>query len=189
MDEIQLGQKLREVRKAKGISIKDISQQTGLTSSFISQFERGLSKASMDSFLKIVDALGINPSSLYSDETSKNKENQTVKLVRNNSVKANHYSQLTAENIDEYLLSSSNTDVEIYKTIIQPGSTLDNAYAYSNKIEFVTVVDGQLSVKLIDQVIELRAGDSLTIQNNVEKIWENQSDQETVAIWVVYPSK
>ena len=50
--EEHIGEKIREHRKKLGITINEISKRTNLTASFISQFERGRTKASMDSAKK-----------------------------------------------------------------------------------------------------------------------------------------
>ena len=38
----ELGQKINEIRNAKGMTLKDVSEKTGLSVGFLSQVERGL---------------------------------------------------------------------------------------------------------------------------------------------------
>lgn len=52
-----IGKKINELRKARKLTLKDVSAQTGLSIGFLSQFERGLSSIATDSLEKIADAL------------------------------------------------------------------------------------------------------------------------------------
>ncbi|CAM3559116.1 helix-turn-helix domain-containing protein [Occultella aeris] len=52
-----LGASIRERRRALGLTLVQVAEQTGLTHSFLSQLERGLTRASMRSLFAIAKAL------------------------------------------------------------------------------------------------------------------------------------
>ncbi len=54
------GEKIRRERRLKALSLKQLSQKTGLSISFISEVERGISQPSIASLKKISHALGIS---------------------------------------------------------------------------------------------------------------------------------
>src|SRR5690625_1125719 len=69
----QLGEKIRELRNQKKITLKQIANQTGLSISFLSQLEHSKTSATLQSFKKISEALGVNPSYFFSTNDSPTK--------------------------------------------------------------------------------------------------------------------
>src|SRR5690625_5280300 len=80
--DVQLGQKIRDIRKGKKMTINEVAKQTGFTPSFISQLERGLTKASVSSLQKITRALDITLSSLFNSADEIPTTNQSTNLIR-----------------------------------------------------------------------------------------------------------
>lgn len=60
MDKTSYGATFRELRQGKMITLKDIEAQTGITSSFISRFERGQSAISVDKLVALVNAINLS---------------------------------------------------------------------------------------------------------------------------------
>ena len=59
MSNISLGKKILESRKIKGLNIREFSKLTGLSTSLLSQIERGLANPSLNSLRSIAEALNI----------------------------------------------------------------------------------------------------------------------------------
>lgn len=57
MDDIS--KKIRGLRIQKGLTLKELSEKTDLSVSFLSQVERGASSLAITSLKKIADALGV----------------------------------------------------------------------------------------------------------------------------------
>lgn len=78
----QIAQEIRRIRKSKGITLKDLSEETELSISFLSQIERGVSSMTITSLKKIADALGVTMQDLVSvDENqqfTRKKDSQMV---------------------------------------------------------------------------------------------------------------
>ena len=66
-----IGLKIRELRKHRGITLKEFSQKVGVTASLISQVERGVAAPSISSLKKISDALGISIAVFFNDQAQK----------------------------------------------------------------------------------------------------------------------
>jgi transcriptional regulator with XRE-family HTH domain len=66
---IDIGKKIREIRKANGQKLLNISEATGLSQPFISEIERGVKVPSIDTLEKICSALGITLSEFFSDQS------------------------------------------------------------------------------------------------------------------------
>jgi len=57
--EIDLGGKLRLIRKNKGLTLSEIAEETGISSSYLSEIERGNVKPSISTIKKIAKVLGV----------------------------------------------------------------------------------------------------------------------------------
>lgn len=60
MDYVQMGHKIKRARKAQRITQTDLSQQIGLSPSFIGQIERGEKAASLETLESICKALNVS---------------------------------------------------------------------------------------------------------------------------------
>lgn len=78
--EEKISQKIREYRRMKGITLKELSKKTNLSVSFLSQIERGISSMTITSLRKIADALDVPMKDLIDVDEKKSfinkKDNQ-----------------------------------------------------------------------------------------------------------------
>lgn len=56
---IGIGEKVKLLREKNNISLKQVSEQTGLSSTYLSKFERGLMPINVDNLEKVSAALGV----------------------------------------------------------------------------------------------------------------------------------
>lgn len=59
--------RIRKIRRANNITLKELSERTDLSVSFLSQFERGVSSITLVSLKKIAEALNITMRELFDD--------------------------------------------------------------------------------------------------------------------------
>ena len=64
---MEIGVKIKKIRLAKGLALKELAAKSGLTSSFLSQLENGITAPSVASLHKIADALGIKIANLFQE--------------------------------------------------------------------------------------------------------------------------
>lgn len=65
--EKEIYMRIKEIRKQKGMTLKDLSEKTNLSISFLSQMERGKSAITMVSLKKIADVMGLPMKELFSE--------------------------------------------------------------------------------------------------------------------------
>ena len=61
MDYIALGQRVRRIRKQKGLTQEVLAEQVGISASFIGHIERGSRIASLETLLQLCRALAVSP--------------------------------------------------------------------------------------------------------------------------------
>jgi transcriptional regulator with XRE-family HTH domain len=65
MDMENLGERIRDERRRRRLTLEKLSQKTGLSKSFLSQVERGLAQPSVSSLKKIAFQFGISVVNLF----------------------------------------------------------------------------------------------------------------------------
>lgn len=189
---ITIGNKLRTLRKAKGITINEVARQTQLTPSFISQFERDLTSASVYSIQKITGVLGMTLSDLFHgdepvDELPDAPHIQELErgptLIRKTQRKKIVYSK---GNVD-YLLTGLGGHLEVLFSEIEPGSGSGELYAHESEEECVVVLRGRLEIYVQDATFILGEGDSISFCSRLLHGWKNIGDTVVEAIWIITP--
>lgn len=74
MDKRMLGQKLRDVRKEKGCTQQMLADRAGIGTVYLSEIERGIKFPSINSFIRIIEALDISADYILRDELTSGKE-------------------------------------------------------------------------------------------------------------------
>src|ERR687884_1150871 len=63
--EVDVGERLRDIRRHRRATLKQIADRAGVSESFLSQVERGRASASIASLRRIAGALGVSVADLF----------------------------------------------------------------------------------------------------------------------------
>ena len=63
-----IGNRIKTLRQTKGISQEELAEKTSLNTKYISSIERGKANPTLDTFIKIADALKLGIPELFSIE-------------------------------------------------------------------------------------------------------------------------
>jgi transcriptional regulator with XRE-family HTH domain len=177
--EINLGERLRAARKAKGLSIEQVANIAGITKSFLSRLERDAVAASVATLLRICSAIAIRPGSLFdAPSTSIVRSGQGAPI------------NLGGQRMSEFLISgSSNEHMMALLSVIEPGGgSGSEAYTLNAASDLVHIKEGELVVEVDHVSYHLHAGDTFTFPPSLPHMWVNPSaTKKTVAIWVIVP--
>ncbi len=173
------GARLRSVRLARGMSLRDASRETGLSTSFISSFERGLSGASLAALHRLAAAYGTTVSELLrADHPSAGR------LVR---ADERRVAELGGPEIRIEDLSNAPTTLEAQLFVLAPGASSDGWYAHDGE-ELMFVLAGSVGVWLAErEYYELAEGDALTFPSTLSHRFCALGDVETRLVWVNTP--
>jgi transcriptional regulator with XRE-family HTH domain len=173
MDEV--GPKLRSIRESKNLSLTDLAGRAGITKGFLSLAERGKTRVSVPTLLRICDALDIAIGSLFT-YPSESVVHGGVPLYMGGS------------DLAEYLLTpGKETHFQVMRTKMQPGGGSQGAYVLDADSIFVLVIEGQLSIEVGGVVMILEVGDSTTFSAREPHNWHNPLQVESQVIWVIAP--
>ena len=139
MDE-SIGEKIKELRVKQGVTLKELSEKTGLSISYLSQGERGLSVFSINSLELIVDALGaqlsqfFTPPKRHETKIMRMYEQEDFKIDKSKFIYYRLANDMEGKIIDPMLV------------ILLPGEKKDQINPYPHKgEEFVYVLEGILN--------------------------------------------
>jgi transcriptional regulator with XRE-family HTH domain len=177
MDEIH--KKIKDIRLRNGLTLKELSEKTDLSISFLSQVERGASSLAITSLKKIADALNVKITEFFETESN---NNYLVKIEQQKPFKIEGsdftYVRLSGEfngRVLEPMLVTLAPNQKRTQTFNHPGE------------EFYYVLKGAALFNVDNQEYLIRQGDSLHFPSTCPHFVENVLDEETVLLCVLTP--
>ncbi len=178
--ELQLGARIRTLRKARRLTLRDVSERAGVTESFLSQVEREVTSPSIATVQRIARALDLSIAQLFADEP------EAGRVVRREARRRIAYPGLKA--VDEFLTSNMAGRLQVILSTIEPGGgTGDEPYTHDSDEEVVVVLSGVLDLWVSDEHYVLREGDAITFPSRLPHWNMNRSDAPVSVLFCVTP--
>lgn len=179
-----IGSKLKTLRTLNELTLKDLSQRTGLSIGFLSQIERGVTSVAISSLDTIAQALDTDLSYFFTLPKQKEK-----KILR--SFEQEVFAIKNSRFIDYHLtMNHENMDMLPRMQVILPQSGNDELDPYSHEgEEFVYILEGVLTVYLDNERHELYPGDSMHYSSTTLHNWENLTNKNVKVLTVNTPNK
>ena len=158
--EVDLGARIRALRLARGLTLRRIAADAGVTESFLSQVERGVAAPSIATVQRIARALGQSIAELFA------ADERAGIVVRARDRRRIVYQGLGA--IDEFLTRATDGKLQVILSTIEPGGgTGDEAYTHDSDEEVVVVLEGSLDLWVGPEHFRLEAGDAVTLSSRL----------------------
>ncbi len=171
------GERLRRLRLKAHKTLKDVSETTGLSISFISALERGGSGASVASLRLLAETYGVNMREVFGADLD-----QSSPLVRREERPVMSWDNDVR--FEEMATGEKVMDPSYIR--IPPGAGSEGFYSHSGE-EFIYVISGTLHVELKDQeVYSVEPGDTLYFHSTVPHRWW-AGDEPVEGIYVNTP--
>lgn len=148
-----IGQKIKERRSEQNLSLRDLGEMTGLTASFLSQIENGLTEPSISSLQKIATALKVPMFTFL------NGGGQTEQVVRREAHKKLSFPEPHLEY--ELLTSDLNRQMSGFLIHLKAGESHHAQQLYKSTEEMIYVLEGELEIQVGENVYRLQPGDSI----------------------------
>jgi transcriptional regulator with XRE-family HTH domain len=168
---MKLGNKLRRLRKLRGLTIEELADQSEITKGFISQLERDLAVPSVITLKQILDVFGVELSSFFSDMSVKEKNlftrtDRTLHSVTEDYKLENLIPKLKYLEMEPLLLT------------VQPDAKYDMQFGEDEGFGFI--LRGKLDVTIGNETKSMNRGDCfyiffenpLCLQNSSNKVAE-----------------
>ncbi len=175
-----VGSVVRRMRRGASMTLAQLSSSTGLSQSFLSQFERGHTQASISSLRLITDALGMNMNDVFDISSG-----EFMSVVRHSARPALPFGDRAMKTI---VSSRGLARFEMFEVTFEVGgSTGDGQYSHGNQEELLLVLEGVIGVELDEARQLLDAGDAISFQSNVPHRVANAGGEAARVLWTVSP--
>ncbi|PWR00694.1 helix-turn-helix domain-containing protein [Leucothrix pacifica] len=183
-DKHRIGQQIRDLRKAKGISLSTLATTIGRSVGYMSQVERGVSEVKLSMLQSISDALGVSISWFFhASQEADSKEADYI--VRHNLRRS---LDLSGSGITEQLLSPRlSGQLQLILTTIAPGATTGPDARRRDGEEAGYLQSGSLELQIGENTFQLEAGDSFSLVGDEPHRCHNSSEEDAVIVWVITP--
>jgi transcriptional regulator with XRE-family HTH domain len=175
-----VGRHLRRVRQRRGMTLAAVAAEARMSESFLSQLERGLTGASLDTLARLAQALGIKIADLLEPDLARDPI-----LLRKDERPLMHSWQLGTK---ELLTPKWAEHLEVCTCKLEPGgSTGEEAYTHGDSEELFLLLRGTVEIELGERVLRLAPGDSVTYRSSMPHRVVNCGDELAEGLWVISP--
>lgn len=178
-EKLLVGQRIRELRTKKDLSLRALAELSGLSTNAISLIERGDNSPTVSSLHSLANALAV-PVTAFFEQRTDGQVIHTMKNCRPTSETAG----VRMENLGSGLPHQS---IEPFLMTIEPaGSSTSSQITHAGE-ELVYVLKGTLVCMIKDQEYVLEKGDSLLFLASQPHIYRNQTSRAAQILIIFQP--
>lgn len=180
-----IGEKIRDIRKEKELTIKDLADRVNITSGYISQIERDLIDPSLSVLRRISSALGVSLASFFSEES----QNEVVEIPKEKRTRIK-FADINMEY--EFMTPSErkrdvSPKMEVIFFKLAPKSWGSTEVMLHEADECTIVIKGTLEYHINDKVYIVNEGGSIYLPENTPHLLYNPTDEELEGIGIISP--
>lgn len=174
---MKIGERIRNLRLASGLTQEELADRADLTKGFISQLERDQTSISVDSLLQILKVLNVDVTDFFRETTRKityDAQDRTALM------------ETGAERFELLIPGGANREMEAAFVQLLPGQSTDQVRPFQGDA-FGYVLKGTLTLKFGAEKHTAQGGDSFYYSGEREHVLENASRRPVEFIWVTTP--
>ncbi|WP_431802932.1 helix-turn-helix domain-containing protein [Halobacillus andaensis] len=177
----QVGQRLRNIRRERGFSLKQLEEVTTVSKLTLGNIERGEANPSLTVIWKIANGLQIPISSLLNEDegVTVSRKNEGNKVVSANE----------ACTLEPMFDAANFGSLEIHRAFLKPHSEYSPGAHQAGVKEYVTVMKGEAVIRIEEEEYRLGEYDSLKFNGDRPHAYVNQTNDEAVLHFVMTYTK
>ncbi|MFK5881100.1 MAG: helix-turn-helix domain-containing protein [Sulfurospirillum sp.] len=187
-ENFNIGEKIKKLRVAKGISTKELAKKAKITAGMISQLERGSTQGSVETLRKIAKVLNTTLASLFENKEDLKQQNsyESFHIVRKNERRKISFPDPLYK--CEMLTPDLQGDIEFVLVELEAGRVTDDALPHTKGGEECDfVLSGTIEIQIGGLNYTLNEGDSIRFNPEVPHKIENRSNQRASYISAITP--
>ncbi|WP_072985987.1 helix-turn-helix domain-containing protein [Clostridium cavendishii] len=179
-----IGRTIRNYRKNTNMTIREFAEYSGISTSLISQLERGHGNPSLTVLELLATALNVPLYTLFVNDIDSNTlishKNDRKKIFRKDK------SHIVQDILTPDFMKSH---IQLLTMELNGNSaTTDNHYEHEDKEEIAVVIYGKVSVQLENEIYPLEEGDVVRIPARINHRFINNNDTKVTVLFVLVPS-
>lgn len=177
-----LGERIRGLRKRRGMTLAQLAESCDLSTGYISQIERNLAYPSIPALVGIARSLGVTVQWFFGGVAAVPQAEQGYVIRRGNRLRIQYDGGI----VDELLTPKMSLQLEMIHTRLPPGSESAESYTHAgDAVGFV--VTGELEMWVGERHFHLREGDSCSYSAGEPHRYRNPGSREAVVLWAISP--
>jgi transcriptional regulator with XRE-family HTH domain len=175
-----LGERLRRLRTARGLGVRELARRVGVTPSLLSQVERGGVNPSVVTLFRLAEALDTTPDYFFGQEKAEMAaEAPVVRRAERAGIR------LSGGIVWERLTPTDEHDFEFMETVYPPGATSAVDMQRHPGRDYGVILEGCLDIDVGFATYHLEAGDSIAFDASLPHRLTNPGPGIARTIWVV----
>ncbi len=186
--EVNVGARVKAVREARSLSLRDVSQRTALDVATLEQIEQGSLAPPLGTVIKLAKALDMKMGYFISGA-----EDRPFTIVRRSDRRiVSRYDSKKGERYGyEYeSLAPHKKDrhMEPFLVTLEPAETEEERSTHDGQ-EFIYILEGQMEVRLAEEIHVLEPGDAIYYDSTVPHLVKCHGGQTTKILAVLYAER
>lgn len=178
-----VGKKLKEIRLKQDMTIQILADKSQVSSNMISRIERGLTIPSVEILMRLATVFDKSINYFVEDVSTSHEVVHTRPGERDKTVYDDEYNMHT----ESFTSGLRDPQFMSFYCTVQKGGTSGEQNMYHPGDELIYLLEGQLRVKIVDEVYNLNSGDSLCFKSHLPHRWDNVGEGEAKVIWTLSP--
>jgi len=160
---------LRDLRKQAGLSIGELSAESGVSAAVISKLERNVSKAELDTLYRLARVFGVTAADLLNLAEARLAHPLKATMHRN----------------EDFLFREIDyKNIRCLHSKVKQGARVSHPGVHRDDYELCWVLEGALRLTLPSEVRDLSAGQSLQFDALLEHSYEALADSELLILHI-----
>ncbi len=179
-----VGQRIRALRLARDLSLKEVAVRSGLSIGLISQVERGISSPSLRVLGALSGALEVAIAYFFPEPAESQRDPKSPIIRVNQRPALTIWRTGIAKSVLTPDVPGNNIDLVMYTIIIEPnGTTGDEPFTHDGE-EAGVVLEGTLDLHIGDQEYVLNEGDGFRFSSSIPHRFFNSTKRVARIMWV-----
>jgi transcriptional regulator with XRE-family HTH domain len=181
---LPVGEMIRDLRTARGVTIAELAGAIGRSVGYISQVEREQSGITIGTLQQVADALSVGINWFFQGQANAPPAERDIIVRKSN----RRILDLSAKGVVQELLSPTLTgQIELMITTFQPISRTGRGGRMRKSEEAGVLLTGTLDLHVDGKCFQLAAGDSYSLRHKGRHRFENRGSVPAVLVCVVTP--
>lgn len=176
-----LGQRVRQLRMARGLSIRALAEASGLSVNTLSLIENGKISPSVSTLQRAAAALGVPITAFFETPAL----TQHVVFCAGADRRSAQFEHGAVENLATGFASQA---LHPCLVTLEPHTGSGAELIVHTGFEFAFCLRGQITYTVDDAVYLLAAGDSLIFESHLPHRWQNESETQAQMLVVLAPT-
>lgn len=183
---IQIGEKIKQMRRSRGMSLQQLADATGFSSAVLSQIENHLVSPPLGTLIRIAKALDVRPGYFFDQHPEKSftivRRDERKPVSRFASKKGVRYGY----SYESLGYDMKGRHMEPFLVTLEPATHPDPRPSAHEGEEFLFVLEGEMEIVLGEHSDVLQPGDAIYYHSSIPHLVRCRGEKETKIIAVLY---